>query len=136
MYIEKYMDCAIKQAVLAAKKNEVPVGAVIVYKNKIIAKAHNTRQKKHRVIDHAEIKAILKAAKKLKDWRLNECDLYVTLKPCHMCETVIMESRIKNVYYLLEKNKTKKEYSKTKITQTNVCYDYLSILSEFFENKR
>ena len=96
---EKYMNMAIKQAIKAFKKKEVPVGAVIVHNNKIIAKACNDRQNKHSVIGHAEIKAILKAAKKLRDWRLNECDLYVTLKPCAMCESIIKESRIKSVYY-------------------------------------
>ncbi len=134
--MEKYMNVAVKEAIKAVKSNEVPVGAVIVYKNKIIAKAHNTRQKRHSVIDHAEIKVILKTAKKMKDWRLNGCDMYVTLKPCSMCEQIIRESRIDNVYYILEKSKSKKEYYKTQITQTNVCEEYKKILADFFENKR
>lgn len=130
------MILAIEEAKKAAKKGDVPVGAVIVLNNKIIAQAHNTRQNKYRVIGHAEINAIIKASKKLKDWRLNGCDLYVTLKPCSMCEVVIKESRIDNVYYILDKSSNKKEYNKSKFKQTNVCYDYNKILSEFFENKR
>lgn len=136
MYIEKFMNVAIKEAKKAFKKDEVPVGAVIVYNNKIIAKAHNIRQKKHSVIGHAEIVAILRAAKKIKDWRLNDCDLYVTLKPCNMCEQIINESRINNVYYILEKNSKKSGYNRTKYTQTNVRDKYCGILSDFFENKR
>lgn len=133
---DKYMDLAIIEAKKAFKKKEVPVGAVIVFNNKIIAKAHNTRHNKNKVIDHAEIKAILKASKKMGDWRLSECDLYVTLKPCSMCEEVIKASRIKNVYFMLDKLSTKKEYNKTNIKQTNVRCDYLDILKNFFKNKR
>ena len=133
---EKYMNLAIKQAMKAFKNNEVPVGAVIVYNDKIIAKTCNDRQKKHSVIGHAEIKAILKASKKLHDWRLRDCDLYVTLKPCSMCEAVIKESRIKNVYYILEKPFQKKEYNKIIFEQVYVSNGYESLLSNFFKNKR
>ena len=134
--MEKYMNVALKQAKIAAKKNEVPVGAVIVRRDKVISKAYNTRNRENSVIAHAEIKAILRAAKKLKDWRLNDCDLYVTLKPCSMCESVIRESRIRNVFYILDKPVTKKEFYKTKIAQTNVCEKYKLILQSFFKNKR
>lgn len=134
--MEKYMNIAVKEALKAAKHNEVPVGAVMVYKGKVIAKAYNTRYNKHRVIDHAEVNVILKASKKLKDWRLNGCDLYVTLKPCSMCEKIIIESRIDNVYYLVDKLSTKKEYKGTKFTQTNVCAGYKKILKDFFKNRR
>lgn len=134
--MNKYMNIAYKEALKAYKKDEVPVGAVIVCNGKIIAKAHNTRQKNKLVIDHAEIKVILKAEKKLKDWRLNDCDLYVTLKPCSMCEAIIKESRIKNVFFGLEKPTNKKEYNKLNLKQTNVCDTYMKILSDFFKNKR
>jgi len=136
----EYMNIAIKEAEKAFKKDEVPVGAVIVYNDKIIAKAHNTRQKTHKVINHAEILAILKAERKLKDWRMNNCELYVTLKPCNMCESIIKEARISKVYYILDKFSNKKDYNKTKFVRTNVCFghfeNYNKILSEFFENKR
>lgn len=134
--MDKYMELALKEAKKAFKKDEVPVGAVVVCNNKVISKAHNTRQRKYSVIGHAEIMAILKAAHKLKDWRLNDCDLYVTLKPCSMCEEVIRESRIKNVFYILDKPKIKNGYSKTTVMQTNVCHEYEALLSSFFENKR
>ena len=133
---EKYMNMAIKQAIKAFKKKEVPVGAVIVHNNKIIAKACNDRQNKKSVIGHAEINAILKASKRLGDWRLNECDLYVTLKPCAMCESIIKESRIKSVYYILEKPLQKKQYDNTSFKRTSVRYDYENLLSNFFKNKR
>ena len=82
----------------AKEKNEVPIGAVIVKDNKIIARAHNLRETKKNAIAHAEILAIEKACKKLEAWRLNECDIYVTLEPCPMCAGAILNSRIKNVY--------------------------------------
>ena len=86
-----------------------------------------------------QVMVIKKASKKLKDWRLFDCELYVTLKPCSICEAIIKQSRIKNVYYLLEKPEIKKEYSKTKFTKTNLCtheqkYEY--ILHNFFQKKR
>ncbi len=95
----KYMGIALKEAKKSLKENEVPVGCVIVYKNKIIAKAHNKKERKKCVLYHAELIAIKKASKKIKNWRLNECDIYVTVKPCPMCSSAIKQSRIKNVYY-------------------------------------
>ena len=82
--------------------DEIPVGAVVVKNNKIVGKGYNNRQSKRVVTGHAEIMAINNAAKKLGDWRLDDCILYVTLKPCNMCEEVIKNSRIKKVFYLLE----------------------------------
>lgn len=96
---EEFMLEAIQQAKLAQKKDEVPVGAVIVLNNKIIAKAHNLRENKKNALLHAEIVAINKACKKLKSWRLENCELYVTLEPCSMCAGAIINSRIKTVYY-------------------------------------
>ena len=110
---EKYFNILMKLAIKASKKNEVPVSALIVKNGKIIAKAYNKRNKSKYIMDHAELLVIKKASEKLKDWRLNNCDLYVTLKPCSICESAIKQSRIKNVYYLLEKPNNKKEYSKT-----------------------
>ena len=91
-----------KLSTKAFNKGEIPVGAVVVKNNKIIGKGYNNRHTGKLVTGHAEIMAINKAAKKLGDWRLDDCDLYVTLKPCSMCIEVIKNSRIKNVYYLLE----------------------------------
>ena len=107
--------------------------------DKIISKAFNKREKNHNVLDHAEIIAIKQASKKLKDWRLFDCDLYVTLKPCSICENIIKQSRIKHVYYLIDKPETKKEYNKTKLNKMNYCtYEqmYDNILKNFFKKKR
>ena len=134
---DKYLKQLIKLAKKASKKNEVPISAIIVKDGKIISKAFNKRIKNNNVLDHAEIMAIRKAEKKLKDWRLFDCDLYVTLKPCSMCEIIIKQARIKNVYYLLEKLNSKKEYNKTnfiKISENEQMY--YSILQDFFKKKR
>lgn len=88
-------------AIEEAKKSDgdIPVGAVIVKSGEIIAKAHNTREKDNDVTSHAEILAIRKAGKIFKNWRLDDCELYVTLEPCPMCGWAILQSRIKSVYF-------------------------------------
>ena len=93
-----FMKEAIKEAKKAASILEVPVGAVIVKDNKIIARAYNQKEKKYDSTKHAEIIAIQKASKKLKTWRLSECEMYVTLEPCSMCAGALIQSRIKKVY--------------------------------------
>lgn len=93
------MNIALQEAKKSYNKNEVPVGCVIVCNNKIIAKTHNLKEKKHCVLYHAEIIAIKKASKKLKNWRLNDCEMYVTVKPCPMCSSAIKQSRISKIYY-------------------------------------
>lgn len=95
---EKFMRQALKEAKKAYDKLEVPIGAVIVKDDKIIARAHNLREGKQDAIAHAEILAIQKACKKLGAWRLQDCDIYVTLEPCPMCAGAILNSKIKNVY--------------------------------------
>lgn len=95
----KFMKAAIHEAKKAALKGECPIGAVIVCDGKIISRAHNLRETKKHATYHAEILAIDKANKKLDSWRLEECDLYVTLEPCSMCSGAIIQSRIKNVYF-------------------------------------
>ena len=97
--INKFMRAALKEAEKAYKLDEVPVGAVIVYDGKIIARGHNTREIKQSVLGHAEINAISKACKKIGSWRLEDCDMYVTLEPCSMCSGAIIQSRIKNLYF-------------------------------------
>lgn len=118
---------------------EVPVSALIVNNNKIIASASNNREKHNNVLGHAEINCIIKASKKLKTWKLTECDLYVTLKPCEMCEKIIKESRIKNVYYFLEKTENKRMYDKTqfiKLESNNITQQFKKDLKAFFKSKR
>lgn len=95
---EYFMKEALKEAQKAYKKLEVPVGVVIVKENKIISRAHNQKEERNSPIKHAEIIAIEKACKKLKNWRLNNCQMYVTLEPCPMCAGAIVNSRIEKVY--------------------------------------
>lgn len=111
---EKYINELINLSKKSLKKSEVPIAALIIDENgKIISKAYNTRNIKQQTINHAEILAITKANKKLKSWRLNNCTLYVTIEPCDMCKSVIKESRIQNVYYLLPRLPEKNQYNKT-----------------------
>ncbi len=95
---EQLMLKALKQANLAYKKGEAAVGAIIVKDGKVIARGHNLKEAKHDVTSHAEIEAIRKAAKKLGTWRLDGCDMYVTLEPCPMCAGAIIQSRIRTLY--------------------------------------
>ena len=95
---EKFMREALKEAHKAFDKAEVPIGAVIVRDGKVIARGHNLREVKNQACAHAEILAIEKACKKLKAWRLENCDMYVTLEPCAMCAGAILNARIKNLY--------------------------------------
>lgn len=95
---EKFMKAALKEAKKAYDKLEVPVGAVIVKDGTIIARAHNLKETKFDTTKHAEILAIQKASKKLKSWRLLDCEMYVTLEPCSMCAGAIINSRIKKLY--------------------------------------
>ena len=90
---------ALKEAKKAELIDEVPIGCVIVKDDKIIARGHNQRETDQSPIGHAEIIAINKASKKLKSWRLEGCDIYVTLEPCIMCSGAIIQSRIRKVYY-------------------------------------
>lgn len=96
---EEYMKIALAMAQRAYKKDEVPVGAVIVRNEKVIAFACNARERKKNPLAHAEIVAINKASKKLKGWRLIGCSIYVTLEPCPMCAGAIINSRIDHVYF-------------------------------------
>ena len=95
---EKYMEMALKEAQKAYDKAEVPIGAIIVKNDEIVAKAHNLREIKNQACAHAEILAIEKACKKMNNWRLDNCDMYVTLEPCAMCAGAILNARIKNLY--------------------------------------
>ena len=132
---EKYMEIAYLEAKKAYKKMEVPVGAVIVKDNKVISKAHNLMETKNDCTKHAEIIAIKKASKKLKNWRLIDCDLYVTLEPCEMCKGAISLSRIKNVYFSVKKEDKKAKDTCNYIfkSDNNKC---LELLKSFFNKLR
>lgn len=94
---ERFMGEAIRQAKKAYALDEVPIGCVIVYEGKIIARGYNRRNTDKNTLSHAELNAIRKASRKLGDWRLDGCDLYVTLEPCQMCAGAIVQSRIRRV---------------------------------------
>ncbi|MGI6787405.1 MAG: nucleoside deaminase [Acholeplasmataceae bacterium] len=92
------MNLAFLEAQKAYQKGEVPVGAIIVFNNEVIGLGHNLKELNQDVTSHAEINAIKVASKKLGTWRLEDCDMYVTLEPCVMCAGAIIQSRIKNLY--------------------------------------
>ena len=101
---EYYMNIAYKEALKAFKIKEIPVGAVIVDQlGNILGKGYNKKEKDNKTVSHAEINAITQANKKIQNWRLNGCTLYVTLEPCDMCKKVIEEARIKKVIYAANK---------------------------------
>ena len=116
---EEFMKEALKEAKKAYKKLEIPVGVVIVNDGKIIARGHNEKEEKQNAIKHAEIIAIERASKKIKNWRLNNCEMYVTLEPCPMCAGAILNSRIKKVYIGASDEKT------------GACGSKLNLLQDF-----
>ena len=93
------MKMAYNEAIKAFNKNEIPVGCVVVKDDLVIARAHNLREIKNMVNAHAEMLAIAKANRKLNSWRLDDCDIYVTLEPCPMCFGAIIQARVKNLYF-------------------------------------
>lgn len=102
---EYFMEQALKEARKALSKKEVPIGAIIVKNEKIIARGHNLRETKMNSLKHAEIIAIDKACRRLKNFRLEDCELYVTIEPCTMCAGAIIQSRIKKVIFGAEDKK-------------------------------
>src|SRR5574344_613830 len=114
-----YMIAALKEAQMALKSGDVPIGAVIVKNGKIIAKAHNQKEKNKNAIEHAEILAISKACKVLKNWHLDQCELYVTVEPCLMCAGAIIQSRIPKLVY----------------GTTNDKFGYINSIESIFDNK-
>ena len=146
--MNKFMKEAIKQAKIALQKEEVPIGAVVVKDGKIISRGYNKREASKNALMHAEIVAIDKACKKLGDWRLDDCEIYVTLEPCPMCAGAIANARIKTVFYGA-KDKTSQDCLMEKIlssTRLNHTCDFkqdeeangicAKLLSVFFKNRR
>ena len=97
---------AIEEALKAKSLNEVPVGAVVIQENQVIGRGHNSVIKNNSIAAHAELNAINEASKTLNNYRLLNCDLYITLEPCHMCAKAIVDARIKNVYFAALEPKT------------------------------
>ena len=137
---EYFMKMAYCEAKKAYKNDEIPVGCVIVCENEIVACGYNKKERKNNALMHAEIIAIDKACRKLGSWRLDNCDIYVTLEPCMMCMGAIIESRIRNVYYGT-KSKNEQMYVFNMVDRFVNLYnvndaDCSKILSDFFINKR
>ena len=121
---EKFMKEALKEALKAYEKKEVPVGAVIVKDGKVIARAHNIKEEKRDTTKHAEILAISKASKKLSSWRLTDCEMYVTLEPCSMCAGACIQARIKKIHI------------GTMDLKTGACGSVLNLLEDYTFNHK
>lgn len=145
--MKKYMDLALKEAQKSYKNGDVPVGAIIVKNNKVIARAHNQKEKKKIATYHAEILVIQKACKKLKTWYLNDCELYVTMEPCLMCAGAILQSRISKLVYSTNNEKfgyissvdsilNQKNNHRVEIIDGIRKEESQKILMNFFKNKR
>ena len=132
---EKYYEEIIRLAKRAYKKGEVPVGAIIVKNGKVLAKAYNMVEKDKNATLHAEILAIKKASKKLKNWRLNGCEMYVTLEPCDMCTGAIKLSRISKVYYMVKKNDNNNS-SQEYIHLSQYSDEFKKMIQKFFSEIR
>ena len=144
----KILEQLLKLAQKSNQKNEVPVSAILTYKNKIIASAYNRKDHANSVLKHAELICIQKASKKLHNWRLDDCTLYVTLEPCPMCASAIQQARIKRVVYgAMSKNKKNRPIvdkifneidanQKVEVTTGVLKDDCGKLISEFFKKKR
>lgn len=139
---QKFMREAIKEAKKAYKKNEVPIGAVVVLNGKIIGRGHNQVEQKNNVNMHAEIIAISNATKKLHNWRLNDCSLYVTVEPCLMCFGAVLLSRISYLFYGTSEpkfgfiNRIKKLHPNLKIKSGLLSNECKNLLGSFFKRLR
>lgn len=135
---EKYMKYALKEAKKAEKKGDVPIGAVIIRNNKIVARAYNQIEIKKNSIFHAEILAISKASKKKKNWRLDDCILYTTMEPCLMCCGAILQSRIKKIVYgAKNESNNSKILLKNVDIKSNVCEEECrKLITNFFKKIR
>ena len=135
-YIEKIYDLAKRSYDI----DEIPVGAIVVRNCEIISEGINSRESMNSVIGHAEINAIEEACKIVGDWRLDDCEMYVTLLPCMMCSGAILECRIKKIYYLCNRTnvcfQTSEYINVEKIDNSEYEEKYLNLLKLFFENKR
>ncbi len=131
-----YIDELIKLNKKALKNGDVPVSAIIILNDKILAKAYNMREKYNNPLLHAEIIAIQKAAKKLNTWNLSDCTMLCTLKPCNMCLEVLKSAKIKKINYIIDNNK--EINSKIELTKINTNYEeyFTNELKNFFIDKR
>lgn len=132
---EYYMKIALEEAKQAYYNGDVPIGAVIVYKNRIICKTHNQKEMNKIATEHAEILAINEACRILGDWRLNECEMYVTIEPCLMCAGAIIQSRIKRLIYGTTNEKFGYVKSIDSILNNEKNNHHVQIISGVLENE-
>lgn len=137
---EKYILELLKETKKSLKTGDVPVGALIIENNKVISKAHNMREKKQIITKHAELIALEKACKKKHNWHLDDCTIIISMQPCMMCLGAIIQSRIKNIYYILpnEKNNIEKyeNINMFKIEDTKYVEIFENMIKTFFKEKR
>jgi len=134
--IEKFIDLAFEEALKALKNNEVPIGAVIVNKEKIVVgKGHNQTETLKDSTAHAEILALKSASKKINDWRLDDHIIFSTIEPCEMCMGAIVEARIKEVYYGSKNTKRKNIEKKIKASMVENM-NCQNLVKQFFKNLR
>lgn len=132
-----YMKEALKLAMKAFDEDEIPVGAIVVKNNKIIGCGYNQKEKNNNPLKHAELIAIEEACKTIGDWRLNDCEIYVTLEPCQMCMGAIFETRIKKIVYGINKDKQMFNIKNDINIYGGILEEEcLEILQKFFKNKR
>ena len=129
------MKKATQQGYKAYSQEEIPIGAVIVKDGKIISQAHNKREQSQIATHHAEILAIEKACKKLKSWRLDDCDIYVTLEPCTMCAAAISFARIKNLYFGAYDEKGGAIVNGVKFYEQKTCHHKPNVTGGILEDK-
>lgn len=141
----KYMNIAVKEAKKAYFKGEIPVGSIVVCNGKIIATGSNKKEKKKCAIYHAEMIAIKKACAKFKNWRLNDCEMYITMFPCPMCASAIKQSRIKKIYYIVDNfnnNISNKIFCTNDLNKAVIVekvkddYNYKNLVENFFQKSR
>lgn len=137
---EKILKKLFALAKKSLRNNEFPVSAIIYDENGIISSGYNRRNRTHKTTDHAEIIAVEKANKKLKNWNLQNKCMIVTLEPCDMCKTVLKEARLGKIYYIIPRYAYKKQYKCTAFQKidldTQDVEDYRNDISSFFANKR
>ena len=133
--MDNFMNEALKEANKSLKQNEVPIGAVVVKDGKIISKGHNIREKKQNALLHAEIIAINKACKKLKSWRLENCEIYVTLEPCPMCAGAIANARIKKVVFGAYEKTSNDNLCEKILTSTRLNHKCETVFAKEFEDR-
>lgn len=140
MQEEYYMNLALEEAKKASKKNEVPIGCVIVQDGKVISKAYNRKTLDNVATYHAEVLAIEKACQRLNTWYLDDCTLYTTVEPCLMCTGAILQSRISKVVYGVKNDAfgylSKADFLKIEVVDNVMKEECGEILTDFFKEKR